>query len=282
MLEQLSTKQFEQPTASFSPGPVPQLEWIEIKRLAVNRSYQREIGKRGAFNIRQIAENFDWSKFAPVIVAPEEGGIYAIVDGQHRTTAAALRGLKQVPCQIVQADRAQQAAAFAAVNGNVTKTLPQQIFHARLAACEPLAMRVRDVCASAGVIVLRRNLSFAKAQVGQTNAVACLTKCLEVYGEHTLRVGLRCITQTGGGNAGFVRACIIEAICEVLNEHKHWRDNEEALLKVLDKFSIPDLWSELTEGKDRVYPSAARTAFAENLKKFLGRRMPAMLERKAA
>jgi hypothetical protein len=77
------------------PGPAPQLLWIEIKDLVIDPSYQRHIGKRGAANIRQIAENFDWSKFAPVIIAPIEGGQYAVVDGQHRTTAALLRCLEK-------------------------------------------------------------------------------------------------------------------------------------------------------------------------------------------
>jgi len=90
--------------------------------LLVDTEYQREIGRRGAVNVVQIAEHFDWSKFAPVIVAPVAGGHFAIVDGQHRTTAAMLRDIKEVPCQLVQADRAKQAAAYAAVNGNVTKT----------------------------------------------------------------------------------------------------------------------------------------------------------------
>ena len=47
----------------------------------VDVTYQREIGRRGAVNVNQIAENFDWSKFAPVIVAPVEGGHFAIVTG---------------------------------------------------------------------------------------------------------------------------------------------------------------------------------------------------------
>jgi ParB-like nuclease domain len=75
--------------------PAPQLLWIEIKDLVIDPSYQRHIGKRGAANIRQIAENFDWSKFAPVIIAPIEGAQYAVVDGQHRTTAALLRCLEK-------------------------------------------------------------------------------------------------------------------------------------------------------------------------------------------
>ena len=81
MYSELKTKRFAKPRSSFLPGPVPQLQWVEIEKLVVNLHYQREIGRRGAANVAQIAEHFDWSKFAPVIVAPAEGGIYAIVDG---------------------------------------------------------------------------------------------------------------------------------------------------------------------------------------------------------
>ena len=40
-------------------------------------------------HLRRIAEQFDWRLFAPVIVAPIEGGLFAVIDGQHRTHAAA-------------------------------------------------------------------------------------------------------------------------------------------------------------------------------------------------
>src|SRR3569623_692750 len=133
-MRKLSTQRFSKPSTAFSPGPAPFLEWLSVDRLVVDEEYQREIGKRGAQNIAQIAANFDWSKFAPVIVAPIEGGEFAIVDGQHRTTAAMLRGQERGPCQIVQADRAKQAAAYAAVNGSVTKTTAHQLHHARVAA----------------------------------------------------------------------------------------------------------------------------------------------------
>ena len=127
MFRPLNTQRFSSPISGFSPGPAPFLEWIETSKLVVDVTYQREIGRRGAVNVNQIAENFDWSKFTPVIVAPVEGGLFAIVDGQHRTTAAILRGQEKVPCQVVQADRAKQAAAYAAVNGNITKTTAEQL-----------------------------------------------------------------------------------------------------------------------------------------------------------
>ena len=74
MFQHISAERFDKPASDFKPGPAPQLMWIDIKDLVVDLTYQRDIGKRGAANIRQIADNFDWSKFAPVMVAPIEGG----------------------------------------------------------------------------------------------------------------------------------------------------------------------------------------------------------------
>jgi ParB-like nuclease domain len=212
MFHPISTERFDKPQAEFKPGPAPQLRWLETKDLVVDPTYQREIGKRGAANIRQIAENFDWSKFAPVIVAPIEGGQWAVVDGQHRTTAAMLRGVEKVPCQVVQADRVQQAAAYAAVNGNITKTTPQQLYHAKLAARHPDCVELDQVCASAGVEVVRRNLVMKRVRVGQTQAVGALSRCLRDYGSATLITALQCITQSSDGNAGFVRATVVEGL----------------------------------------------------------------------
>lgn len=268
MFLKLDATQVSAPETPFSPGPVPQLLWISTEEFVVDQTYQREIGRRGHANIQHIAEHFDWSKFAPVIVAPVEGGLYAIVDGQHRTTAAILRGIERVPCQVVQADRAQQAAAYAAVNGNITKTTPQQLFHARLAAGQKEAQELADVCSAAGVEISRRNLILAKMKVGQTQAVGALSRCLREYGRETLITALQCITETADGNAGFVRATIIEGLCEALHGSS-WRDAGESLLRVMDDFSFPDVWGEITDGRDQIFPATVRRLFAEKVTEHL-------------
>jgi hypothetical protein len=273
MFQKLDTTKVTEPASAFSPGPAPQLNWISTDKFVVDATYQREIGKRGRANVQHIAEHFDWSKFAPVIVAPVEGGRYAIVDGQHRTTAAMLRGIEEVPCQIVQADRAQQAAAYAAVNGNITKTTAQQLFHARLAAGNKDAQALADVCAAAGVEILRRNLSISTAKAGQTQAVGALTRCLRDYGRETLITALQCITETADGNAGFVRATIIEGLCHALNGSP-WRDAGEALLHAMDEFSFPDVWGAIMDGRDHIFPGTARQMFAEKVAAHLAARTP--------
>jgi hypothetical protein len=274
MFHAISTDRFDKPESGFNPGPAPQLRWLEIKDLVVDLTYQREIGKRGSANIRQIAENFDWSKFAPVIVAPLEGGQWAVVDGQHRTTAAMLRSIEKVPCQVVQADRAQQAAAYAAVNGSVTKTTAQQLYYAKLTAGHPECAALQEVLAASGVEVARRNLVVAKMKVGQTQAVGALSRCLREYGSATLITALQCITQTADGNAGFVRATIIEGICEVLHKNRRWCEAGDGLLRAMDNLSFLDMWEEVSGGRDQIFPATVRRLVAEkitaHLTKFLG------------
>lgn len=282
MFKPLETKRFSAPASEFSPGPAPILNWIETEKLVVDTAYQREIGRRGALNVHQIAENFDWSKFAPVIVAPVEGGMFAIVDGQHRTTAAMIRGQQQVPCQVVQADRAKQAAAYAAVNGNITKTTAQQLYHARLAAKDDGAVALAEVCAAANVEVIRRNIPLLALKPGQTQAVTALARCLNVYGRETLITALQCITQTSDGNPSFVKATIIEALCEVLHEATDWRDAGEALLRTMDKFKFAEAWDEITAGRDKLFPNTAKTMLAEQIRKFLKRKLGPAINKNAA
>jgi hypothetical protein len=98
-----------------------------------------EISRAGSINVERIAEYFEWAKFSPVIVAPVEGGMFSIIDGQHRATAAMLRGIEKVPCEIVHIDRARQAEAFAAINGNITRVSAQAVYYARLTGKDPEA-----------------------------------------------------------------------------------------------------------------------------------------------
>lgn len=282
MMKPLDANRFSEPTSEFSPGPAPQLIWIEVEKLVVDDHYQRRISRKGAANIIQIAEQFDWSKFAPVIVAPVEGGQFAVVDGQHRTTAAMLRKQPTVPCQIVQADRAKQAAAYAAVNGNVTRTTPTQLFHARMAAGDEQAKAVAAVCQAAQVTIVRTNMTVSKMVVGQTTAIGGLMRCYTIYGDQTLQSALRCITQTADGNPGFLRSTIIEAMCIVLHEHPEWRTPEELLFKYMEKFNFPDAWEAIAAGRDQIFPHTARSDMTARLEKHLSRRFTLSNKREAS
>ena len=107
-MRSISAEGFQKPK-SVAAGAAPMLQWLKIADLVVDPAYQRPIVGKGRQNVDRIAQTFSWSCFAPVVVSPVEGGKFAIIDGQHRTTSAAILGFDSVPCQIVIAAREEQA-----------------------------------------------------------------------------------------------------------------------------------------------------------------------------
>lgn len=193
-------------------GPASQLQWIDIAKLAVDEAYQREITAQGKRNVRRIAEAFDWRYFSPVIVAPLTGGRYAIVDGQHRTTAAALVGHESVPCQIILAAPGEQATAFTAINGTVTRVNSLAMHKAAMAAGDETARAIERCTRKAGVRVLSYPVPELKQQPGQTMAIGALRDLLREYGEEAVILGLRSVVETNNAVRGGLSATIVKAV----------------------------------------------------------------------
>ncbi|WP_199085435.1 DUF6551 family protein [Bosea sp. ASV33] len=219
------------------PGPAPQTQWIELDFLRIDDRYQRPIGKRGKMQIRRIAERFRWSRFAPVIVAPIEGGLYAVIDGQHRCHAARLRSIKSVPCMISMVDEVEQAEAFAEINTRQLAVTPAVLHKSRVASRDPKALELEQVLTAAGArIVTPRHQKELKR--GDTFAVAILYKLKEDYGEATLQRACEAIVQVGDGNVGMMRAAVLQAYCATFEATPAFRDHPD-LLDALDSFDLP-------------------------------------------
>jgi hypothetical protein len=262
--EALNIAHYTVPNEKMRDGPAPSLSWIPVADLVIDRSYQRDVSRAGSINIQRIADQFEWSKFSPVIVAPIEGGRFSIIDGQHRATAALLRGIESIPCQTVHIDRARQAEAFAAINGNTTRVTPQVVYYARLTGKDPLAEEMSRVLAAAGVTVCRGSRTLRDMRRGETGAVSALFKLQKKFGSETLIAALQCVTETGEtGNPGFVRATVIEPLCEVLNRNLKWRDAGERLLRAMDSFDFIEAWDAATEGRKTVPSVTVQMLLAE-------------------
>jgi hypothetical protein len=233
----ISTEGFEKPK-SVAAGAVPMLQWLKIADLVVDPAYQRPIVGKGRRNVDRIARSFSWSCFAPVIVSPIEGGKFAIIDGQHRTTSAAILGIESVPCQIVIAAREEQAAAFKAINGTTTPISQMALQAAALVASEPWAVQIAHVCACAQVELLRYPVPADKQPPGQTMAVGAIARCLKQYGEDTLITAMQCITQTSNNQPGALSARTIKALCAVLHGDPQRRDKGLALLEAFDAIDV--------------------------------------------
>lgn len=180
-----------------TPGRPPKLEWLSLSQLVVDDEYQRIITVHGMATIGRICEQFSWSKFSPLIVVPSGAGgnQFAIIDGQHRATAALTLGYDKVPCAIVDAKREEAAAIFAAINGVVTPITVQALFKAARAAGTTWAVSVDKACRATGVTPLVYPVQASKQKPLMTNAVGALRRVVERHGEPTLRAVLTCLVK---------------------------------------------------------------------------------------
>lgn len=230
-----------------NPGPAPMLQWIEIAHLVVDETYQRDLGPRNWAAIRRIAENFRWSRFSPVFCAPVEGGAFAIIDGQHRTHAAALCGFKSVPCQVVQMERDEQANAFSAVNGNVTAITGFNLFRAEIASGNPEAVALVALAERAGCAVATANASARNKKPGTIFFLGGIKDLFRRHGE-TLEAALRVLigaeywreeAELWGGN---ICQPTLQALCE--------RPDALADPKFRAAFEAFDIWGEIEKLAD--------------------------------
>lgn len=137
-------------------GEKPEMAWIDINKLTVDDTYQRDIrGKRSKANIKHIMENFSWEKFTPITVVKLSSGDYNIIDGQHRYTAAKnLSDIEELPCYIIQKQTIKdQSEAFIGINKNRVYTSPYDLYKAQLAAGNKTAVMIDDFCNQVGIII---------------------------------------------------------------------------------------------------------------------------------
>lgn len=196
-------------------GPAPQLTWLPVATLRVDPAYQRPITQQGRANIAKIVATFRWNRFAPIVVSPIAGGLYAIVDGQHRATAAATLGFETVPAQIILADISEQAAAFAAINGAVTRVHGQALHKAAAAAGDAVACRIERVAAAAGVKVLAYPVAELNQAPGETMAIGALREAIEAHGEDAVVTALRAVRTGQNDVRGGLTAVIVRGACAI-------------------------------------------------------------------
>jgi hypothetical protein len=203
-------------------GPAPDLRWIDIAALRVDPRYQREIGRHNIAHIRKIAGAFDWRMFSVVVVSPVPGGVFAIVDGQHRTTAAALCGIESVPCQVIQADAAMQARAFEAINGSTIKVTPQQRFKAAIAAGDAQATRIHELATRARVKILGSIPSTHNVTPGDCIAILALQRLAATFDDEHCVLILECLRLMVTRPKILMRSDMIEAAIDAFRDRPAW------------------------------------------------------------
>lgn len=228
----------------FTFGKLPKLQWVFISELAVDPEYQRDITRIGRTNVRRIAETFNWSMFSPVVVAPVGGNRFAIIDGQHRTTAAALCGFERVPCMIVACEPGEQAAAFRAINGNTTRLHSVQIYHAAIAAKEEWALSIAKVCRAADVSIARSPVPIEGLPPGVALSAVTIHRMIVKFGAAITTDALIALRKSDGDVSGALRNQIIHGAVEVLSERPEWRRDRARLIAAFEQIDLLTMFEE--------------------------------------
>jgi hypothetical protein len=183
------------PKCNPATGELPVLQYCMVNQLCVDDRYQRSLESGQSVRlIRRIASNWDWGLCQPLYVALRSDGKLYVVDGQHRWSAAKLRGdIHQLPCVVrAFASTEAEAAAFVALNQERTPLSMLQIFRAAVASGDAEACGINAAITEAGLSLARtsNNQLCPKGAIGN---IGGLRTCWRVHGEATLIAALRCM-----------------------------------------------------------------------------------------
>ncbi|WP_170297735.1 ParB N-terminal domain-containing protein [Paracoccus litorisediminis] len=179
-----------------TPQPAPQLMWVKIGDLVIDDRYQRPLSTNNWASIKRIAREFRWSRFSPVLVAPVEGGHYAVIDGQHRAHAAALCGIEAIPAMVALVAPDEQALAFIEINTRQIRVSGHVVYRAALTAGEEWAVACRDALSAAGCeLMTRNNVSKNDKRAGQVFAVGLIRNLIQSGHHEAVTNGLAALME---------------------------------------------------------------------------------------
>jgi hypothetical protein len=189
------------PKCNAVKGELPVLQYCALEQLSIDESYQRSLEAASSITlVRRIATFWDWGLCQPLYVARRDDGKLYVVDGQHRLSAAKLRGdIWQLPCVVrAFASAEEEAAAFVALNQERRPLNKLQIFKASLAAGDFESAQIVLALEDVGLSVAG-STNLETAPPGAVSNVAGLLNCYRAHGLQVLTAALDVLAQSYRG-----------------------------------------------------------------------------------
>ena len=210
-------------------GPPPRLEWIEVDKMIIDRSYQRE---ESSARIRRIARAFNWRHFQPVTVTLA-GDQYAVIDGQHRIAAAKLvPQISKLPAYIVDAPEVRdQAGAFITTNKERAGVTPLALFWAGITAQNTECIRVLQISEAAGVTI-------AKSASGDTpplttSAIVAVQRAVRRYGDKAARRALSAIAEAHPQTPSAFGGVLVASLTQIFHDNAETVSDETMIAALI-------------------------------------------------
>ncbi len=221
---------------------IPTLARVPIADLGLDDRYQRPLGPSNWRAITKIAQNFDWKRFTPILVAPAGNGRFAIIDGQHRTHAALMRGYDKVPAMVVAMSIDEQARAFSAVNGDVTAITIFHLYKAALFAQDFWAVKSNEIVRAADCELLTYPVSSAHRKPRQLMQIGLVRDHVEADRCELFTAGLRAVAHCPyGDHLEAYASAVLKPWLSALNALEDWHElNLGAFLEVVNLVKLAD------------------------------------------
>lgn len=189
-------------------------EWVAPTDLFIEEAYQRGLTVRSLGLIRKIVSGWDWTKYKPPICSLLPGGKLAVIDGQHTAIAAASHGeIGLIPVMITTAARLEKRAeSFVAHNKDRLAMSSMQVFHAQLAAGDPVVMRAATWAHEVGGQVPRNPPQKGYERKGDIIPVAELTRFAKKHSKNVFQDIIAICVLSGHAPIGLAMLRSVEMI----------------------------------------------------------------------
>lgn len=218
----------------------PRFEWLPIEALRIDDRYQRPLNAGSWKAIRKIAKNFDWKFFSIVDVSKREGGVYAIIDSQHRVHGAAMAGMTHVPCLVHTMTLEEEAEAFAAINGNVVAMTYWSMYRASLFAGEAWALASSKCVSDAGCTLMTNNKASASKKGGEIFTIQDVRKKVEAGKAKEVTFALKVLRDSvHGDEPQYYTSVWLKAIMAALMErYTRLHDKNDQVVKAFSEMDL--------------------------------------------
>jgi len=224
-------------------GNKPELEWVNIQLLSVDKSYQRSTKSRGSkSNINKLYQEFCWDRCGAIIVSRIDELNYRIIDGQHRYEAACMRGdITELPCIVIGNIESQdQAKRFVDINKNRVGLHVLAKFHAEVAAGDQTAVSLKEILDDIDISIPKTPVVRGKTQPREVQCIRTLMGMIDKYSANNFKWVLTIIPEAYPDALGMLKAQLIKALAEIYKDHHTVLDRED-MIKTLQNIEIPDL-----------------------------------------
>lgn len=180
------------------------IKFININELFSNLNYQRYMDKK---RVNSLALNFDKNLFGYIKVYYDiNDKKYYIIDGQHRTEAARIKGYTYIPCEIIEAKTTKEAATiFVDVNTKIKALSKLEIFKAKLCEGDEAALSLNKICEEEGYRIANSTMSYS------LRCIHCLEKIYKQDKGNSLKKLLRLLSEIYNGLPDSLTADIVES-----------------------------------------------------------------------